>query len=77
MSYTYINGMRVPDIVANEEYPLYDQADYEAMNYNLAPLDPTRPPFFEGNAGRARARQENSLGELTRKFIELIRMSPD
>lgn len=63
----------MPDIIANDNYANFDQIDYENGDYNFEIADHARAHFFNGNIARNRARQENSLGELTRKFIELIR----
>ena len=52
----YINGQRVPDIVANEDFQLYDQADYDHSDFNFGAGDRSNQPFFMANQQKNRAR---------------------
>ena len=45
----FINGQRVPEIVANEDFQLYNHADYDHSDANFGIGDRYRQPFFMGN----------------------------
>lgn len=44
----YPNGQGIPEIIANEDYQLYDQGEYDPVDFNSGLIDGQRAAFFQG-----------------------------
>jgi len=82
-SHKYGNHKQIPCMVANDENKPddfdgeYSQPGFDSYHYHVGSKRPGGFTDVKTKGFSTRARMENSLDELTRKFIMLIRDSKD